>query len=569
MEVFTSAFSIFNNLWHFKKVMQKILSSEEMREVDRLTTEKYGIPSLLLMENAAHAAARAILEKSGGSVTDRSVLVLCGKGNNGGDGAALARILWTLGADVEVCLFGKVEETKGDARTNFEVLQKISDKEVFELAQPDLAFEEINNLDEWLEYESLNFHHDDPEIIVDALFGTGLTRPLEELYEHVAGYVFAFNVDGSEQENLVVSLDVPSGINADGCERDGMSPRAHLTVTFTAPKIANIFPPASHFGGELVTAHIGSPCELLENSPSQTFLAEKCDAVNWICKTQVRRDSYKKTRGTALIVAGSKNYSGAAILAANGCFAAGAGMVSVAVPDSIQRTVAAKVSEEIITRGFSETKNGSFNKSAVKDILKASEKTHVVALGCGLSTDDGTADFVQETVKKRKTPVLLDADGLNALAPFKIKGSDELPIVLTPHIGEFQRLAGAKKEIKNRIEAARAFAAKHNVILLLKGEKSLTAAPDGRVVINPTGNAGVARAGAGDTLTGIIAAFLAQTYGLREPNLENTFEAVVAALYVAGLAGDIAAEKFGCRLMTATDVRECLDDALFKVCQDG
>ncbi len=549
--------------------MQKILSTGEMREIDRLTTEKYGIPSLLLMENAAHSAARAILEKTGGSVKDKSVLVFCGRGNNGGDGAALARILWTLGADVEVCLFGKIDETKGDARTNFEILQKIDSQEGFELVQADLVFEEITDLDEWLEYESLNFHHDDADIIVDALFGTGLTRPLEELYEHAAGYIFAFNTDGAGQETLVVSLDIPSGIDADDYEKKGMSPRAHLTVTFTAPKLANVFPPAAHYNGELVVASIGTPCELLENSPSQTFLAEKCDAVNWICKTQVRRDSYKKTRGTALIVAGSKNYTGAAALAANACFSAGAGMVSVAVPDSIGQTVAAKVSDEIITRGFSETKNGAFAKSAAKDILKLSEKNNVVALGCGLtSEDENTRDFVLETVKKRKMPMVLDADALNALAPFKLKGSDKFPIVLTPHIGEFQRLTG-KKEIKDKIKAARDFAKKHNVILLLKGEKSFTVAPDGRVVINPTGNAGISRAGSGDTLTGIITAFLAQTYGLREPNMENTFEAVVAALYVAGLAGDIAAEKFGCRLMTATDVRNCLDEALVEVCQDA
>lgn len=549
--------------------MRKILSTEEMREIDRQTTEKYGIPSILLMENAAQSAARVIVEKSGGSVKDKSVLIFCGKGNNGGDGAALARVLWTLGADVEVCLLGKIEDTEGDARTNFEILQKIDNKEGFELLQADLTIEEFDNLDEWLEYETMNFHQDDPDIIVDALFGTGLTRPLDELYEHVAGYITAYFADGDEEKTLVVSLDVPSGLNADNFEKIGMNTRAHLTVTFTAPKLANVFPPASVYNGELRVAHIGSPCELLENSPSQIYLAEKFDAVEWICKTQVRHDSYKKTRGAALVVAGSKNYAGAASLAANACFAAGAGMVWVAVPEPVQETVAAKVSEEIITRGFAGTKNGAFAKAAAKDILKLSEKTDVIALGCGLTAEDeSTKDFVAEIIKKRKTPVVIDADGLNALAPLKLKGSDGLPLVLTPHIGEFQRLVG-KKAIENRIEAAREFARKNNVILLLKGERSLAAAPDGRVVINPTGNAGISRAGSGDTLTGIIASFLAQTYGRREPNMENTFEAVVAALYIASLAGDIAAEKIGCRLMTATDIRDCLDEALLKVCEDA
>ena len=244
-------------------------------------------------------------------------------------------------------------------------------------------------------------------------------------------------------------------------------------------------------------------------------------------------------------------------------------MVSVAVPDSVQPTVAAKVSEEIITHGLTETKNGAFAKSAAKNILEICKKMNVVALGCGISSDDdATRDFVLETVKKRRTPMILDADALNLLAPFKLKGSDEFPLVLTPHIGEFLRLTG-KKEITDKITAVRDFAKKHEVILLLKGEKSVVAAPDGRVVINPTGNAGISRAGSGDTLTGIIAAFLAQSYGLRPPSVENTFEAVVAALYVAGLAGDIAAEKFGCRLMTATDIRHCLDEALVSVCRES
>src|SRR5688500_13614200 len=176
--------------------MRKVLTAAEMREIDRLTTEKYGIPSILLMENAAHAAARVITEKLGGSVTDRSILVLCGKGNNGGDGAALARILWQQGADVEVCLFGLVEGTKGDARVNFGILQKITESENFEVDQTDLAFEEITGLEEWLEYDSLNFHSEDPDVIVDALVGTGLKQPLDGVYAEVAAFVSAFSGDG-------------------------------------------------------------------------------------------------------------------------------------------------------------------------------------------------------------------------------------------------------------------------------------------------------------------------------------------------------------------------------------
>ncbi|MEJ7861179.1 MAG: NAD(P)H-hydrate dehydratase [Pyrinomonadaceae bacterium] len=534
--------------------MQKVLTAEEMREVDSLTTEKYGIPSFLLMENAAHAAARVITEKLGGSVKGKSFLILCGKGNNGGDGAALARILWMSGAKCSVYLFGKVEQIKRDARINFEIVQKISNAERSE----NLRFfqESSDGLDA---YEALSRAQLYDDIIIDALFGTGLNKPLTG---GLASFLPSWK-QHNETKNFYISLDIPSGLNADLANPIGENIKADLTITFTAPKLANVFPPASNFNGELVVANIGSPRELIDNSSSQTFVAEKRDAQDWLNKTEVRTDSYKKTRGTALIIAGSKNYSGAASLAANACFAAGAGMVSVGVPESVRGIVAAKVLNEIITRGFSETKNGAFAESAVKDVLELSEKMDVVALGCGLTSDDeSTKSFVREVVENRKTPMVIDADGLNALAPFDLEGSSNLPLILTPHIGEFQRLLGTKTEVKDRIKMAREFSQKHNVILVLKGERSLVAAPSGEVVINPTGNAGISRAGSGDTLTGIIAGFLAQTYGTQKPNLENTFETVVAALYIAGLAGDIAAEKLSERLMSASNIREYLNETI-------
>ncbi len=525
-----------------------------MREVDSLTTEKYGIPSFLLMENAAHAAARVITEKLGGSVKGKSFLILCGKGNNGGDGAALARILWMSGAKCSVYLFGKVEQIKRDARINFEIVQKISNAERSENLR---FFQESNDgLDA---YEALSRAQLYDDIIIDALFGTGLNKPLTG---GLASFLPSWK-QHNETKNFYISLDIPSGLNADLANPIGENIKADLTITFTVPKLANVFPPASNFNGELVVANIGSPRELIDNSPSQTFVAGKRDAQDWLNKTEVRTDSYKKTRGTALIIAGSKNYSGAAILAANACFAAGAGMVSVGVPESVRGIVAAKVLNEIITRGFSETKNGAFAESAVKDVLELSEKMDIVALGCGLTSDDeSTKSFVREVVENRKTPMVIDADGLNAIAPFDLEGSGNLPLILTPHIGEFQRLLGTKTEVKDRIKMAREFSQKHNVILVLKGERSLVAAPSGEVVINPTGNAGISRAGSGDTLTGIIAGFLAQTYGTQKPNLENTFETVVAALYIAGLAGDIAAEKLSERLMSASNIRECLNETI-------
>lgn len=512
--------------------MQKILTSDEMKEVDGLTTEKYGIPSLILMENAAQAAARAIIDRFGGSVKGKSVLVLCGKGNNGGDGAALARILWTQGADVVVYLFGKVEETAGDARTNFELLKKLD---------PIIFFWEIEDP---MDLFAKNIYPN-TEIVVDALFGTGLSRPLEG---DLRDFIEVCQEQGSD--SFFVSLDVPSGLNANLSQPIGEHFKADLTVTFTAPKLANVLPPASNFNGELVVAKIGSPQELIDGCSSKIFVSEANDVKKWIDETKVQSNSYKKTRGTCLIIAGSENYSGAAVLAANACFSAGAGMVTLAVPKSSHQIIAAKTLDEVIVK-------------YLENIEVSDEIVNVTAIGCGLGNEEEIHKLVREFVENRKTPIVLDAQALNILSPFDLQGSDENPLILTPHIGEFERLLG-RKVGENKIAEAQEFAQKFNVILVLKGERTLIAKPDGTVIINPTGNAGVSRAGAGDTLTGIITSFLAQSFAVNETNIESAFEAVVASLYISGLAGEIAAEKLSDRLMRATDVQRFLSEAIEK-----
>ena len=537
--------------------MQKVLTVAEMREVDRLTTEKYGIPSILLMENAAHAAARVITEKLGGSVAGKSFLILCGKGNNGGDGAALARILWAQGADVFITLIGKIRDTKDDVRVNFEIIKKLSKEALISFLQNEIIFEECVNLKEWKNFIKLNFDCEDPDILVDALFGTGLTRPLSEIYEEVASYIRGIKVEGVEQDNFVISIDIPSGLDADKSEKIGVNPHAHLTVTFTAPKLANILPPASNFNGELVVANIGSPQELIDNSPSKLFLAEKQDAQDWLRQTKYTNDSYKNKRGHALLIVGSREYTGAAVLAGNAAMLSGVGLTTIATSESAQSSIAAKVLEEVITRSLPETQNGAIAEKAFETVEILVGKVDVVGIGCGLtSTEKTTKDFVREVVVKRKTPTVIDADALNALSPFDLQGSDELPLILTPHEGEFLRLLGTKDKdaIKDRVKAVRDFAEKYRVILVLKGERVLIGAPDGTVVVNPTGNSGLGKAGNGDTLTGVVTGFVAQAVQMKI----DVYETVVAAVYISSLAGDIAAKKFGKRSMLASDVRECL-----------
>ena len=538
--------------------MQKVLTAEQMREVDRLTTEEYGLPSLLLMENAAQAAARVICDRLGGSIKGSSILILCGKGNNGGDGAALARQLWTQGANVEVCLIGLVSATKGDARTNFEILRKIADRETFDVEQSDLAFEEISSLEEWMEYDSINFQSDDPDVIVDALFGTGLSEPLEGVYSEVAAFIHSYGIEPDGP--LVVSLDIPSGLCADKGDTIGIAPCADVTVTYTAPKPGNILPPASRYNGDLVVADIGSPCELVNRVDSKLYLATREDAQRWLAATEFTPDSYKFKRGHALLIAGSADYSGAAVLCGDAAIRSGVGLVTIATPGSSRQSIIGRVQPEVMVRGVAETEKGAISEQALGEVKSFVErKVTAVAIGSGLSSDEETTrKFVRAVVENRSTPVVIDADGLNSLAPFDITGSDELPLILTPHIGEFKRLLGADEDPADVIATLREFAQRHHVFVVLKGERPMIADPKGCIVANPTGNSGLGKAGNGDTLTGLIVGFVAQAEAVKI----GVFETLVAALYLAGLAGDIAEEKYGKRVMTASDVRECFHEAL-------
>jgi NAD(P)H-hydrate epimerase len=533
--------------------MQKVLTAQEMREVDRLTTVQHAIPSLTLMENAAHSVAQVTKQKFGDDVSAKRFLILCGKGNNGGDGAALARILFQAGARIRVVLFGQIGETQSDARINFESAQEIAQKILGANDAKRFGFSEVANAEEFFSLVK----NEEFDCVVDALFGTGLSRPVEGDLKIAIQFINSLRT--SSRPPLILSIDIPSGLNADSNEPIGEIVNADVTVSFTAPKLANVFPPASRFNGELHITPIGSPAEVIAQQTSKSFVSEKEDVARWLSETRVRFDSYKKTRGTALIIAGSDNFSGAAALVANSCFASGAGMVTLAVPRAVKEIVAAKTADEVIVKILEETN------------LKT-ERADIVAIGCGLSGDEKTRTLIRDSVENRNSPMLLDAEALNALAPFFFRGSEEFPLILTPHVGEFLRLLGTedKSVAANRIEAVREFASKHNVILVLKGERSLIAAPDGRVVINPTGNAGISRAGAGDTLAGIIAGFLAQSFAAGDANAKETkigtaFRAVVAALYVAGFAGDIAAEKFGERFMMASDVRDCLKKAITQI----
>ncbi len=539
--------------------MKKVLTAEQMREVDRLTTERYGIPSILLMENAAHAVARVITDKLGGSVKGKSVLILCGKGNNGGDGAALARILWKDGAFVTPLLFGQVNQIDGDARTNLDTLLAIEDEVVtsggeFNKMLLHCDDEDLVPLTEWF----LNMTG--PKIVVDALFGTGLKRPLVGVFVDAIERVENHRPD-------VVSVDIPSGLDADQGAPIGPCVSADVTVTFTAPKPANVIPPASTFNGNLIVANIGLPQALIDEQPSNLFVCEQVDVEHWFRKSQFSSGSYKNKRGHTLIVAGSDDYSGAAVMCGNSAMRSGVGLTTLLVPASCKVEVASRVIPEVIV-------------GTIGDNTDAIRKADSILIGPGLDASDaGIEKLVREIVLTREVPVILDAGALwFCNPPHGLLNSEERrasgtlavqsdALILTPHEGEFLRLLGTedKSAIRDRVAAVRDFAVSNNVILVLKGERVLIGSPDGRVVVNPTGNAGLGKAGNGDTLAGILAGFTAQAVKFEI----DIFETVVAAVYVAGMAGDVAEKRYGKRVMTASDVRECLTEVFSEMVANG
>ena len=536
-----------------------------MRDVDRLTVESYQTPSLLLMEAAANACLRALESHFRGELSGKKALILCGKGNNGGDGAALARALTRSDVHCDVVLCGQIADTSGDAQINFEATSRLASFDAGSASTPPpLTFLECADVTAWEEIAPSRTTYD---LIVDALFGTGLVRPLEGLplkvVEHLALLKHARDRAAGARP-LILSVDIPSGLNADSASPIGNAVEADITVTFTAPKPANVLPPASHFCGELIVADIGSPRSLIESVKPFLFVTEAEDVRQWLISTSYKPDSHKNTHGHVLVVAGSRGFIGAAALCGNAAMRSGAGLVTIATPISVQEAVASSVMPEVMTMSLAETDRGAVSEESVDHVLRFAEKASVIAVGPGLTADDErTRRFVRNIIERRKKPMVIDADGLNCLSPWPsaLQGSKESPLILTPHPGEMRRLLGKDDLGTDHVSVARNFAIANKVILVLKGSRSLVAAPDGRVFVTPTGNPGLGTAGSGDTLTGLISGFLAQSYATLKSGADP-LQSTVAALYIGGLAGDLAAQDLGMRTMVASDIRERFGSAI-------
>jgi NAD(P)H-hydrate epimerase len=557
--------------------VQPVITADQMKEIDLLTTEIHQTPSLRLMQSAAAACFKAIATHFSDNLSGKKAQILCGQGNNGGDGAALALELSRAGVRTEVVLFGSLQNTKGDAQTNFQAVNSLAGFEAGSESIENrgrLSFTECNTLAAW---ESIAPQSETYDVIVDALFGTGLSRPLAGVFVQVVQHLAMIR---RQREwlapPLILSIDLPSGLDADLATLIGEAVQADITVTFTAPKMANVMPPASHLNGQLIVADIGSPASLVDAAQSNVFVVEEADVRQWLSDTRYTPDSFKNTHGHALVIAGSRGYTGAAVLCGNAAMRSGAGLVTIATPVSAQSAIASSVMPEVMTQALAETDRGAVSDDAIEHALQLAAKADVIAIGPGLSAEDErTRRFVFSMVQQRRTPLVIDADALNCLAhaggwPAELQGSTAAPLIITPHAGEMLRLLGTtnKAALDDRLVVARDFAIKHQLILVLKGARSLIAAPDGRVFLNPTGNAGLGTAGAGDTLTGIIAGFIAQA-GATLKEKADVLLATIAALYVGGLAGDFAARELGMRTMVASDIREHLSEAICSLDVEG
>jgi NAD(P)H-hydrate epimerase len=558
----------------------KIVTAAEMREIDRVTTEKYGVPSLTLMENAGSAVAEFVLAQYPEA---KRIGVICGKGSNGGDGFVAARKLHEAGKQVEVLLLADPSELKGDAAAMYKKLP----------VRPVVA----RNEDEFNATRRSVLHAD---VVLDAILGTGVKLPVLGFYDSAIREVSREAIG-----QPIVAVDINSGADADAMDLPAnVRVPASVVVTFTAPRPAHVF----HWTltqGTIVVADIGSPAAAIDSTLNLHVITAR--DLESALRPRLP-NAHKGDFGHVLIIGGSVGKAGAAAMAGMAALRAGAGLVTIAVPRAILPTVAS-FAPELMTEPLEETDEGTISLRALETgrletLLKGKS---AVALGPGISRHPETAEFVRSVVRRcSELPLILDADGLNAFEGHgeKLDGRDRQPLVLTPHPGEMGRLTGTSAEEvqRDRIGVARKFAADHQVTLILKGSRTLIAVPDGNIWVNTTGNPGMATGGTGDILTGMVAGLTAQlsspaaavgrkvrelreaieqgaldsdeeqkrllqpmmtTLRERERELEafRPLDALLAAVYLHGLAGDVARERMGEHSLIATDLLTALPEA--------
>ncbi|HEX4823385.1 MAG TPA: NAD(P)H-hydrate dehydratase [Candidatus Polarisedimenticolaceae bacterium] len=507
----------------------EILTGSQMRRVDARAIEERGIPSIELMEAAGGGVARAMLEEIPG-LRERRVVVLCGRGNNGGDGLVAARHLAAAGVPVEIVLLATADALKGDAAENARRARAAG-----------LAVREIPDEAAW---KGAALDAGPADVVVDAILGTGVTGGARGLAAVV------IEASGAWPATFV-SIDLPSGADADSGELPGPVLRAHRTYTLCRPKLCVVLEPVASHAGPFRVIDIGIPGDAIG--------AERSD-LSWIDAEAAAallpprpRGAHKGTMGHLLVAAGSRGKSGAASLVAEAALRSGVGLVTAAVPRGVQDVVAASRAE-VMTEGLAETRAGTLAAPAAAVLLRLSSSCSALALGPGLGLASAAGAVVRTVLARRALPMVLDADGLNAIAGRR-SPAPKHALVVTPHPGEAARLlrTTAAAIQSDRLGSARRLAALTGGIAVLKGRRSIVARPEGGAAFIASGNPGMATGGSGDALTGVIGALLARRM---EP-----FDAAVLGTYVHGAAGDFAAARLGEEGMLAGDIIASLPEA--------
>ncbi|MEG6615046.1 NAD(P)H-hydrate dehydratase [Peptococcaceae bacterium 1198_IL3148] len=512
----------------------QLVTAEEMRAIDGKAIAEYGIPGIVLMENAGKAVVNAVVRQLQGNVRGKAITIFVGKGNNGGDGLVVARHLLNMGADVRVLMITEPEGLTGDAQTNLNIWRNMGQK-IYLVHQPNgINLVKISLLS--------------TDLIVDAMFGTGFKGTVGEKIGRIIELI-------NTSDLPIVAVDIPSGLEADTSNIGGHCVKASVTVTFGLPKLGMVLESGAAVCGMLEVADISLPKPLLTTNITK-YLLDLETVANWL--PQRNPWGHKGNFGRVLVVGGSKGMAGAAILTATAALKTGAGLVTLAVPASIHDTVAGKI-PEIMTLSLPDAA-GRVTTDALEMIKEQMANVDVLAVGPGLSQHLETVKFIQQLLPQVEVPTIVDADGINALAHnTEIFEQINVPLVITPHPGELARLLDATiAEVQGqRFYLAQQCAESWDCTVLLKGPRTLVAEPKGTVYINPTGNQGMATAGSGDVLTGIIAGLMAQ--GL------DVTKAAATAAYLHGMAGDQGAEHLGSHSLMAGDILGYLPQCFQKV----
>jgi len=512
----------------------RIVTAGEMKALDMAAMKEYGIAGLVLMENAGRQVAEVVRQVLG-EVRDRVVTVFIGKGNNGGDGLVAARHLLNLGAEVKVLALDDVKNITGDAAVNLAIWQKMGQK-IYSVQHGD-----------GINIVRLILMNTD--LIVDAIYGTGFRGKVNE---KVGRIIEVLNGSGKP----IIAVDIPTGLEADSGRVKGPCIQAVRTVTFGLPKLGLILEPGVDYTGKLHIADISIPAHLVEKSAPHRYLITAELVREWLPPRP--SGAHKGNFGRVLVVAGSRGMTGAACLAGDSALRTGAGLVTVAVPETLHDIMEVKLTE-VMTVPLPDTGAGVLSEEAGQVILTNLGKADVLAVGPGLSTAPEVVALLKELLSSVRVPCVLDADALNAIEGGEILKEVRTPVVISPHPGEMARLMGISvREVQeDRLEVAARAATAWNVVVLLKGARTVVAAPSGAIYINPTGNPGMATGGSGDVLTGTVASLIAQ--GL-EPS-----RAAAAGAYIHGLAGDLAAGEKGMAGLVAGDILSALPAAIHKI----